>query len=158
MLQTATMLAGLWAVWLLVTQAPLTPEQLGIGAGVAFMCALIAARFCGMRDLGAPVGVGMRRLRHAPEDFRAALSTARAAIAADVSLRPGLVRIKPRVATDTVKAAFAAAVSARPGWVAVESDADGMLAHVLDEEAVQPHDISAIEDGVRAAYGLRDPS
>jgi multisubunit Na+/H+ antiporter MnhE subunit len=155
MLQAAAMLVGLWAAWLLLSQAPLTLENLAVAAAAAALCAAVSVRFGGVRDLGAPLGVAWRRLRRAPETFRAALSTARAAIAADISLRPALIRIKPRQGRVAVKAAFAEAISANPGWIAVESDADGLLAHVLDEEAVEPHQISALEDDVRAAYGLR---
>jgi multisubunit Na+/H+ antiporter MnhE subunit len=155
MLQAAVMLVGLWAAWLLLTQAPLTLEQIGLGAALACLCAAISARFGGWRDLSAPPGLVWRRLRRMPETFRAALSTARGAIAADISLRPALIRIKPRPARAPVKAALAEAISASPGWIGVESDADGLLAHVLDEDGVQPHQVSAIEDGVRAAYGLR---
>lgn len=156
MLQAATMLAGLWAAWLLMTQAVLTPTQMALGACVALLVAGLSLRFGGMRQFGAPLGVALRRLRAAPENFRAALNTARATVAADIVLRPGLVRIKPRQNDSSVKAAFGAALGANPGWMTVESDAEGLLLHVLDEEAVQPHDISALEDGVRAAYGLRE--
>jgi multisubunit Na+/H+ antiporter MnhE subunit len=158
MLQAAAMLVGLWAAWLLLTQAPLSPEQIGVGLVVACVCALVRVRFGGWRDLAAPPGIVLQRLRRAPETFRAALNTTRAAIAADISLRPGLIRIKPRPGRAAARAALANAISDSPGWMTVESDADGLLAHVLDEEAVEPHQISALEDGVRAAYGLRGPA
>jgi multisubunit Na+/H+ antiporter MnhE subunit len=155
MLQAAAMLVGLWAAWLLLTQARFTPEQIGVAVAIACLCVAVGVRFGGLRGLGFPPGVALQRLRRAPETFRAALGAARAAIAADISLRPALIRIKPRQLSASAKAAFADAISANPGWIAVESDAEGLLAHVLDEEAVEPHQISALEDGVRAAYGLR---
>lgn len=158
MLQAAAMLVGLWAVWLLLAPAPLSFEHLGLGAAVAVMAAALSVRFGGWRDVGVQPGLAWLRVRSAAEGLRAALVTSRAAMAADISLRPALIRIKPRPAPAAVKAAFADAVSASPGWLAVESDADGLLVHVIDEDAVEAHQISALEDGVRAAFGLRGQS
>lgn len=155
MLQAAAMLVGMTVAWLLLTQSRWTPEHLAAAAGVGLLCVAVSAWLGGRRDLGAPLGLAVERLRRTPGNFHAALRTARAALAADVSLQPALILIKARPASSAVKAAFIGSINAEPGQIAVEADGDGLLAHVLDEESVEPHHLSALEDGVRAAFGIR---
>ncbi|MDX2274682.1 MAG: Na+/H+ antiporter subunit E [Hyphomonadaceae bacterium] len=154
MLQAAAMLVGLSVAWLLLTQSAWTPQNLALAGFVGVVCVGATMWLGGWRGIGAPPLLALANLRRAPGNFRAALGAARAAIAADISLRPALILIKPRPGPVAVKAALIAAINAAPGQMAVESDGDGLLAHVLDEEAVQPEQISELEDGVRAAYGL----
>ena len=82
--------------------------------------------------------------------FRGALATIRAAVSADVRLKPALVRIKTRLADPSQLAAMAGTVTAAPGSAAVEVDSDGMLVHVINEDAVDADDLGRIEARVGA--------
>jgi hypothetical protein len=46
-------------------------------------------------------------------------------------------------------------ISAVPGAVVVESDADGLLVHVIDEDAIAAEDLTRLETRVLAALGDR---
>lgn len=112
---------------------------IGAGAGVlpavlmALACVVLAARLGGVsavfarapRDsVAAVTGLG--------EVFRGAFKTARAAVAADVTVWPALVRIKS-ASPQAELAAAAHKASAAPGALVVAADSDGLLVHVLDE-------------------------
>lgn len=146
MLHAAAMLSGLWIFWLLVTQRWNSLQDLGVAAGAALLCVLIAAR-------GNNVGEAFAR---APESLVLALSrigavllgalaTMRAAVAADVTLKPALVRIKTRAQKGAERAAFASMISATPGMAVVDADADGLLVHVLNEDEVDAADLGQLE-------------
>lgn len=156
MIHAAALFLGVWALWLVLTQRWDGVEALGVGAGVALVCVLIAARF------GA---LGRSAFSHAPHALafvvggaggvlRGALATVRAAIAADVRLRPALVRIRTRPSSAAAQAQFADLISAAPGAVVVEADAEGLLVHVLDEDSVDASGLGVLEARViRAVDG-----
>lgn len=148
MLHAATMLTGLWALWLMLTQRWAGAGELGLGLAAALLCVLIAARFGGLGSSTFSLGIVALALRNWPTVFRGALATLRAAVAADVTLRPALVRIKPRPSSQDARAGFAGLISAAPGTLVVEADADGLLVHVLNEDSVDARGISNLEERV----------
>jgi len=153
MLHAAAMLAGLFALGLLLTQGWASREQ----AALAFVTALVsvsAAMWLG--------GVVKNPYSHAAPFIvllasrfgailRGALATIRAALAADVTLKPALVRVRADAADALTKAAAADAISTAPGSIVVETDGEGMLVHVLDEDAA---DSAAFGDVQRRAAAL----
>jgi hypothetical protein len=82
-----------------------------------------------------------------------ALATMRAALAADVTLQPALVRVRTNVAGAYAKAAMINLASAAPGAVIVDSDSEGVLAHVTHEEAIGETELGAVEQQAAAWLG-----
>jgi multisubunit Na+/H+ antiporter MnhE subunit len=156
MFHAAAMLIGLAAVWLLYAQRSSMGADAALAFGVAAACVLLTLRFGGVERgfLQAPARIGLA-LARAGAVMRGALSTMRAAIAADVTLAPALVRVKTRATSAQSRAAFADMISAAPGMMVVESDADGFLAHVLNEDAVDTADLGRLEARVLNTVGER---
>jgi multisubunit Na+/H+ antiporter MnhE subunit len=152
MLHAAAMLIGLCLLWLLATQRWTSAEEFGAAVAISVACVLAAARFGG---IGASFAMAPRLATLSFMRIGAvaagALSTLRAAFAADVTLKPALVRIKTRAGAEAGRAAFASQLSATPGAAVVETDADGFLAHVLNEDAIDAADLGRLE--ARAAGG-----
>jgi multisubunit Na+/H+ antiporter MnhE subunit len=153
MLHAAATSIGLWLVWLLLAQRWTSGLDLGFGVAVAVCCALLGARFGGVARgaVASTPSLALLALARAPAMLRGSVATVRAAIAADVSLKPALVLIKPRPASEEARAALATMMSLAPGAVVVEADDEGLLAHVLDEDAVDAVRVGALEAGVLAA-------
>jgi multisubunit Na+/H+ antiporter MnhE subunit len=146
MLHAAAMLTGLFFLWLLATQRWGSIEEAALAAGVAAACVLVSARLGGVSAAYARApGLIWAAFARTGEVARGVWSTLRAALAADVTLRPALVRIKTRATRAATKAAFADALSATPGMAVVETDPDGLLAHVIDEESVDPAELGRVE-------------
>lgn len=120
----------------------------------AVACLLLASRIGGLGRNGpfarAPQMLSLV-VRRADAVTRGAMATVRASIAADVTLRPALVRVKWRVSSDSARAAFAGMVSAAPGAVVVETDPDGMLVHVINEDAIDASEFGRLEARVAKA-------
>jgi multisubunit Na+/H+ antiporter MnhE subunit len=138
MLHAAAMLAGLFALGLLITQGWVSRDQ----AVLVFVAALVSVGAAlwlgGVRK--SPFSTAPQFLMLIVSRFgavvRGALSTIRAALAADVTLRPALVSVRADAAGPAAKAAAADLISAVPGSVVVESDSEGMLVHVINEDAM----------------------
>jgi multisubunit Na+/H+ antiporter MnhE subunit len=154
MINAAAMFITLWGLWLLLAQQGVGPQALGVGAGVAAACVIVAARLGALSGRGAyahaPHLIGFAAGR-AGVVVAGALGAVRAAIAADVTLKPALVRIKTRAQTALSQAALADLISAAPGAVVVEADAGGLLVHVLDEDAIDAPALSRFEARVITA-------
>jgi multisubunit Na+/H+ antiporter MnhE subunit len=151
MLHAAAMLTGIFLLWLLVVQPGTSPQGLAIGTGVALACVVLGARLGGVTSAFARAPfLAVSALGRLGVVLRGALSTIRAAVAADIALKPALVRLKTRVKGVEASAALAAMISASPGMVVVETDAEGLLVHVLDEDAVGAADLGRLEDRVLA--------
>jgi multisubunit Na+/H+ antiporter MnhE subunit len=152
MLHAAAMLIGIFLLALLVLSGRDLTEAAALAAMIAAVCVLFAARFGGIgrTAFGAPQ-VLFLSVSCAGAVLRGALSTMRAAIAADVTLQPALVRVRTRTQAEFTRAVLAHLMSAPPGIVIVEADADGMLAHVTDEDGVDAVAIGALEARVIAA-------
>lgn len=159
MFEAAAMLTGLWVLWLLLTQQWSGAEQLAYGAVAALACVVAAARFSRLRGAGPfsrALPLLVFAISRAGAVARGAGATVRAAIAADVTLRPALVRVKTRPASDAARAAFASLLSATPGMVVVDADDASMLAHVLHEDAIEPSALVALEArAIQAVDGRR---
>jgi multisubunit Na+/H+ antiporter MnhE subunit len=156
MLHAAEMPVGLFVVWLLATQRWTSAQDFAAAALIALVCALAGAR------LGGVAKARVSALRLLPLMFarggailRGALATIRAAAAADVTLKPGLVRIKTRATLASQRAAFASLLNATPGMALVEADAEGLLIHALNEDAIDPNDLGRLERAVVGADSIR---
>lgn len=146
MLHAAAMLAGLVIIWFALLGRALTPEYAALGAGVAVLVLLAAWRLGGVgRSFLLAPNVLAVHARSTGAVMRGALATLRAALAADVTLHPALVRVRTRASGRFARAALADAISAAPGSVVIDSDADGYLVHVQDEESRAAADLASWE-------------
>lgn len=151
MLHAAAMLTGISLLWLLVMQPGLSPQGLVGGICVGLACVALGARLGGVTSAFARAPfLAIPALVRLGVVLQGAISTVRAAVAADIALKPALVRLKTRVKGMEATAALAAMISASPGMVAVETDAEGLLVHVIDEDAVDAADLGRLEDRVLA--------
>jgi len=158
MLHAATMLIGRWGIWLLLTQGWSAPE-IATGGGVALLCVVVSAHLGGVGRGGGAFAYAPRLILLALGRSRAVLSgafsTLRAGLAGEVTLQPALVRVRLRPSSDFARAALAGMISAAPGAVVVEADTDGLLVHVLDEEAIESADLGRLEHILSALDGAR---
>ncbi|MBC7768122.1 MAG: Na+/H+ antiporter subunit E [Phycisphaerales bacterium] len=152
MLHAAAMLLGLFLIWLAATQSSASAVDISTAAGAALVCTLVMSRAGGA---GAAFARAPRALyvaaMHAPAVVAGALATIRAAMAADVTLNPALMRIKTR-SNGVERAAFAHLLSATPGMMVVETDADGYLVHVTNEADIDAAELGRLERMVGAQY------
>jgi multisubunit Na+/H+ antiporter MnhE subunit len=159
MLHAAAMLLGLILIWLALTQRAVAPLDWALAGLVALAALLIAWRFGGLgRGFARTPQVLVLGASRANAIWRGAVGTVRAAIAADVTLQPALVRVKSRVTGAEARAMLADMISAAPGQVVVEADADGLLLHVIDEEAVDAAALGALEAQVLRVIGREAPA
>lgn len=145
MLHTAAMLLGFFVIWLVATQRASTPEDLLIAAGASVFCVLVAMRAGGIGAAfaSAPRAVWIT-ISRAGAVLLGGLATIRAALAADVTLKPALVRVKTR-GRGAERAAFAGLLSATPGMAVVETDTEGFLVHVMNEDAIDAAELGRLE-------------
>lgn len=155
MLHAAAMVIGLSAVWLLFLDARNAAAAIGVSASVV----LLIWRLGGVRANAFAHAPGLVALAvaRAGAVARGAARTMRAVLAADVTLRPALVRIRTRAAAPAARAALVGALSAAPGAVVVDGDGDSLLLHVLDEDKVDAGEIGAAEARVRDFIEGRAP-
>ncbi len=155
MLHAAALIAGLTGLCLALS--PVTGDARGlIAAGaIAIIVALLTARLGGHDAESAPYVRFFRLMPLLAERGIAAmasgLAVARMALAADVTLKPALVRVRLRRGGEGVRAAFAYLVSAEPGGLVVDLDGEGALVHVLEEDGVDPAALAALEGRAAAA-------
>lgn len=149
MLHAAALLTGSFLLWLLLAQPTPTLVNFAVAGAIALACVLIAARFGGVGAAftRAPRGAWLTIAR-AGEVSRGALATLRAAVSADVTMRPALVRLRTRTRRTESRASFAHLLSATPSIAVVDTDADGFLVHVLNEDAIDAADLGRLENGV----------
>lgn len=154
MLHAAAMLAGLAIIWLIGAPHAHFSQDV-VFAGTAVVCSVaIAARLGGVSPnafASAPQFVLLSISRFGAV-LRGALSTMRAALAADVTVKPALVRMRTRATTPFGIAAFADMISAAPGAVVVETDDDGLLVHVIDEDSVDGAALARLDAQVASAF------
>lgn len=152
MLHAAAMLIGLFLVALLaLAQRPLG-EAATFAGTLSLACVLFAARFGGIGASvwSAPQAIALG-LSRAGAVLSGAVWTIRSAIAADVTLNPALVRVRSRAQRGLARAVMADLVSAAPGALVVETEADGDLVHVTNEDAIDASDLGILEARVIAA-------
>lgn len=154
MLHAAAMLCGLILLWMLSTQAWSYPQAWAIAVGASLFAVLVALRFGG----ASPAFARAPKLLFAVVArsgavVRGALSTMRRAVSADVTLNPALVRVKMRAPRAVERASFAHMLTATPGMAVVETDADGLLLHVINEDKIDAADLGRLEEAVVSGKG-----
>jgi multisubunit Na+/H+ antiporter MnhE subunit len=157
MLHAAAMLAGLFVIGLLVTQGSAVRDQALLVFAASLASVGAAMWLGGIRKNAfstAPQFVALIASR-AGAVVRGALSTIRAALAADVTLKPALVSVRDDAVGPTARVAAANLISAVPGSVVVETDGEGMLAHVMDEDAMDSAAFSELRRHAAALLGAR---
>ncbi len=154
-MHVAALLASLAGLWIILFSATRDVTSLIVAGVVAVGVVLWIARLGGVDGESAPL---WRLLRLAPLSIgrffasaRGAAGTARMALAADVPMRPALVRVRLRAQSDAARAALTHFISADPGGLVVDVDREGLLVHVLQEDAVDAPQLARVENGVIGA-------
>ena len=149
MLHAAAMLCGLAVLWMLAAGRVTSPQDWMIAGAVALACVVVAVRFGGVSGAfaRAPRLLTLNVAR-AGALLRGTLATLRAAASADVTMKPALVRVRSRAQTVAERASFANMISATPGMAVVDADADGLLVHVINEDAIDASDLGRLESMV----------
>lgn len=156
MLHAAAMLCGLVVLWMLATQHATSPQDWAIAGVASLLCVAVALRFGGVsRAYGRALRLVTLNVARAGAVVRGTLSTLRAAVSANVTMKPTLVRVRSRAQSVAERASFANMISATPGMAVVETDAEGMLVHVLNEDAIDAADLGRLEDMVVGGGGGR---
>ncbi len=146
MLHAAAMLIGLAVLWAAVTQRASSPQDWAIALAVGLACTAVALRFGGASSAFARAPrLWALSIARAGAVVRGTLATLRAAASADVTMKPALVRVRSRATRSAERASFANLISATPGMAVVETDADGLLVHVLNEDAIDAADLGRLE-------------
>jgi multisubunit Na+/H+ antiporter MnhE subunit len=155
MLHAAAMLAGLFLLGLVATEGWGSREQAALVVAIALASTAAAMRLGGVRKTPFSTAPQFAVLLagRAGAVMRGAFSTIRAALSADVTLKPALVRARVDDAGAFVKAAAADAITAAPGSIVVESDGDGLLVHVLDEDALDSASFVSVHRRATALLG-----
>lgn len=149
MLHAAAMLCGLVILWMLATQHASSPQDWAIAGAAALACVAVGMRFGGAsRAFSRAPRLFALNVSRAGAILRGTLMTLRAAASADVTMKPTLVRVRTRAQSVAERASFANMISATPGMAVVESDMDGLLVHVIDEDAIDAADLGRLEDMV----------
>lgn len=153
MLHAAATFAGLFILALLLVGPLAEGRELVVAAVLAGVATLLGVWFGGA---SATFSQALAALggswRAAARVVRGALKTIRAAVAADVSMRPALVRVSSGRGDQRGRARIAHAVGAAPAAVVVDADEQGVLVHVNDEH---DGDVAELEN---IAAGLSGPS
>lgn len=157
MLHAAAMLAGLFALGLLLTQGWASQDQALLVFGAALVSTSAALWLGGIRKnaFSTAPQFAMLIAARAGDAVRGALTTIRAALAADVTLKPALVSVHAETTSSFAKAAAADLISAAPGSVVVETDSDGMLVHVMNEDGMDSAAFTALQRRTAAMLGTR---
>ena len=150
MLHAAAMLLGLCILWLLATQRYGSLVDAGAAVAAAALCAAVAAHAFGVSGAfaRAPRALFTVVVR-AGAVLRGCIATLRAGFAADIRIKPALVRVLTR-GRGRERAAFADMLTATPGMAVVETDPDGLLVHVMNEDAIDAADLGRLEGLTRA--------
>lgn len=146
MLHAAAMLLGLAILWMLGAQHWSSPQDWAIALGASALAVVVALRFGGASSAfaRAPTLLLLTGAR-VGSVIKGALATIRSALSADVTLKPALVRVRTRGTQAEERAAFAGMISATPGVAVVETDAEGFLVHVMNEDAIDASDLGRLE-------------
>ncbi len=155
MLHAAAMLLGLCIIWLLATQQFGSVGDFAAAAAAAALCTFVAARTTGVSRAFARAPRALFTVfARAGAVLRGCLTTMGAALAADISIKPALVRVLTR-GRNPDRAAFADMLGATPGMAVVETDAEGLLVHVMNEDAIDAADLGRLEGMTGAPGGSR---
>jgi multisubunit Na+/H+ antiporter MnhE subunit len=134
MLQAIALFSGTFGVWLLLEQR-FTAAALLAAIAASIGCVLLTARLprFGRRTFTLMPRLAAVQLMRTGGALADAISTVRAAIAADVKLKPALVRVRTRAGDTLAVATLASWIGATPGAIVISSDSEGLLVHVNDE-------------------------
>jgi multisubunit Na+/H+ antiporter MnhE subunit len=137
------MFAGVWITLMLVAgEATMsTAVQAALGAAAATVLARGGGAQGGAFSKLFP-GIATLLARLA-EIVRGAVSTIRAALAADVELTPGLIRQRTEALRGGDGVDAVTAIGAAPGAAVIALDGENALIHALDEGAVNPSSFQA---------------
>jgi multisubunit Na+/H+ antiporter MnhE subunit len=134
MLEAIALFLGTFVLWLLLQQQFMA---LGIAAAVAASASvtLIAAQLArpGRGTFTRMPQLLLVQTTRAGAAFADTFAIVRAAIAADVRLKPALVRVRTRSSEPLGLATLANLIGASPGAVVIASDEEGLLVHVNQE-------------------------
>lgn len=154
----AGLIIGVLAVWVCAAFGGGWPPgvMLALGAVSAVLVALSAARMGALDREGARLytrsGLSFATaLTRWPGDMLAALG-----VIGGGAAQSGFVRLKLRPTDDAGLATVIETLSARPGVLVVDADAGSLLAHAMNENAVDVEALKALEG--RALGGAREPA
>lgn len=155
MLHAASLVLALFVLWLAASEAGFsTVDNLWIAGASAALCTGIAARFGGVGRQFTRLPAGLIVFTEQSAGMMsAALKTVRAGLSAKISIGPALVRVRSKNTEGEKGAALAGLISAHPGMAVVETDADGLLVHVLDEAAADGAAFAHFEARARRLTG-----
>ncbi|MFT3726289.1 MAG: Na+/H+ antiporter subunit E [Terricaulis sp.] len=157
MLRAAAAFLGCFVLWVLVAQRVNAPLDFVFAAVAVVGAVLVGGHFGGgvsASFLRAPYLL-LLELSRVKTVLGGALSTARAALAGDVRLTPGLARLKTRGIDADARADVATIISTTPGNVVVEADGEGLLIHLINEHEMDGADLSGLEARALAAHGVK---
>ena len=153
MLHAAAMLLGLCVLWLAATQRFHSIADVAVAIAAAALCALVAARTAGVSRAFARAPWALSTIvARTGTVLGGCLTTMRAALAPDMPIKPALVHVRTR-GRGPERAAFADMLSATPGLAVVDTDPDGLLVHVLNEDAIDAADLGRLEERVQGFGG-----
>lgn len=153
MLHAAAMLLGLCVLWLLATQRLHSIADVAVAIAAGALCVLVTARTAGVsRAFARAPWALFTVVARAGAVLGGCLTTMRAALAANIRIKPALVRVRTR-GRGPERAAFADMLSATPGLAVVDTDPDGLLVHVMNEDAIDAADLGRLEDQVQGFGG-----
>ncbi len=155
MLHAAAMLAGFFIIAFLLVQGWTSHDQLGFALIASLASVGVALRLWGFRKtpFSAPhhfIALAVSRLGAM---WSGTMAVIRTAVAADVTVKPALVRVRGGEADAFASAACANSISMAPGAVVVETDGEGMLVHVIDEDKQSADAFAALERRAAALLG-----
>ena len=134
MLEAIVLFLWTFAVWLLLQQQ-FTAFGLATALAASIACLVVAARLprLGRGTFSRMPRLAVEQAMRTGAAFADALAIVRGAIAADVRLKPALVRVRTRTSEALGLATLANLIGASPGAVVIASDEEGLLVHVNQE-------------------------
>ncbi len=155
MLHAAAMLAGFFIIAFLLVQGWTSHDQLGFALIASLASVGVALQLWGFRKtpFSAPhhfIALAVSRLGAM---WSGTMAVIRTAVAADVTVKPALVRVRGGEADGFASPACANSISMAPGAVVVETDGEGMLVHVIDEDKQSADAFAALERRAAALLG-----
>ena len=149
MLFVAAMLAGLIALQLILSPGAAAMQIAASGASVLVALVFAQRLGCADREGAAPITHGFPLIGLSVSrglgNFGASIKVARAAFAPRGAINPALVRVRTRPMSALAHATYAQQIGAAPGALVVETDGEGALLHVLDEDSFDMGALGALE-------------
>ncbi len=145
MLSAVSMALGVSVLWLLLTQQWSTPVDFAVALAVGLIALVSTARVGGPSPAFTRLpSVLLALFRRIGTVIGGAMATLRAALAADIILKPGLVRVKSSLAGRDASA-FSGMVTMAPGAAVIDTDDEGMFVHVLNEDLIDAGELGQLQ-------------